>query len=106
MTLWEERAARNEVVFRRVNEEVVGLGQGTASVLNLVCECSDAACIERIEVALDDYEAVRAHPRRFLVRPGHERDEIERVVDRREGYLVVEKTGDAGDVARRTDPRP
>lgn len=106
MTLWEERAARNEVVFRRVNEEVAGLGQGTAPVLSFVCECADAGCIEQVEVALADYEAVRADPRRFLVRPGHERDEIERVVERHDGYLVVEKTGGAAEVAQRTDPRP
>ncbi|HSC51613.1 MAG TPA: hypothetical protein VLD16_15230 [Gaiellaceae bacterium] len=105
MTLWEERAARNEVVFRQVNEEVASLGPGSASVASFVCECSDASCIERIDVPLDAYEAVRASPRRFVVRPGHERSELEQVVDRRDGYLVVEKVGDAGAVAERTAPR-
>lgn len=106
MTLWEERAARNEALFRQVNEEVAGLGQGSGSGGSFVCECSDASCIERIQVALDDYEAVRANPRRFILKPGHEHVELERVVERRDGYLVVEKVGGAGAVAERTAPRP
>lgn len=106
MTLWEERAARNEVVFRQVNEEVASLGQGSGVFGSFVCECSDTSCVERIDVSLHDYEAVRANPRRFMVRPGHERTELERVVESRDGYLVVEKVGDAGAVAERTAPRP
>jgi hypothetical protein len=106
MTLWEERAARNEVVFRRVNEEVAGLGQGGVSVFTFVCECSDASCVERIELPLEEYEAVRADSRRFLLKPGHDHGEVERVVDRRDGYIVVEKLGDAGELAERNDPRP
>lgn len=106
MTLWEERAARNEVVFRQVNEEVAGLGPDGAGVASFVCECADASCIDRVEVPVDAYEAVRANPRRFIVKPGHERPELEEVVDRPDGYLVVEKVGDAGAVAERTAPRP
>jgi hypothetical protein len=106
MTLWEERAARNEVVFRRVNEEVAALGQGSGSAVTFVCECSNASCVERIELPLSEYEAVRADPRRFLLKPGHEHGELERVVDRRDGYVVVEKLGDAGGLAERNDPRP
>lgn len=106
MTLWEERAARNEVLFRRVNEEVAALGQGGDGVFSFVCECSEASCVERIELQLEEYEAVRAHPRRFLLKAGHESSELERVVDRRDGYIVVEKTGDAGELAKRNDPRP
>ena len=77
MTLWEERAARNEVVFRHVNEEVADLGQGSGTGTSFVCECSDTSCIERIDVPLELYEAVRANPRRFLVKPGHEHPELE-----------------------------
>jgi hypothetical protein len=105
MTLWEERAARNEVVFRHVNEEVAALGEGSGSGgASFVCECSETMCIERIAVPLELYEAVRANPRQFIVKPGHEHPELERVVDTRDGYLVVEKFGDAGAVAERTAP--
>jgi len=107
MTLWEERAARNEVVFREVNEQVAGLEQGSAGgSASFLCECAEPACIDRIGVPLDVYEAVRAHPRRFIVRPGHERPELERVVGTQDDFLVVEKVGDAGAVAERAARRP
>jgi hypothetical protein len=107
MTLWEERAARNEVVFRRVNEEVAGLGEPPRpdQLGSFLCECADTACVERVEVTGAVYEAVRAHPRRFLVRPGHVHEELERVVEEHDTYVVVEKVGDAGAVAERNNPR-
>ncbi len=107
MTLWEERAARNEVVFRRVNEEIVGLGEQPRpdETGSFLCECADTACVERVEVPVRTYEAVRAHPRRFLVRPGHVHEELERVVEEAAGFYVVEKVGDAGAVAERNYPR-
>jgi hypothetical protein len=42
---------------------------------------------------------VRERPEVFAVVPGHERLEVERVVGEGRGYLVIEKLGEAGDVA-------
>lgn len=70
-----------------------------------VCECSNAECAETIEVALDEYEAVRAHPTFFLIVPGHEVETIERVVERGARYAVVEMVGDAAATAERHYPR-
>jgi hypothetical protein len=36
--------------------------------------------------------------------PGHDGD-FEHVVERSPGYVIVEKEGDAGRIAQRTDPR-
>jgi hypothetical protein len=36
---------------------------------------------------------------------GHEIPEVETVVDRRNGYLVVQKRNQAGDAAEESDPR-
>jgi hypothetical protein len=108
LTLWEERAARNEALFREVNEHAEQLGQdwrAGGEPTRFVCECSDSACTETISVPLDVYEDVRSHPRRFLIRPGHEHGELEAVVARTDGYAVVEKSGAAGRVAEQTDPR-
>jgi hypothetical protein len=104
-SLWEQRAARNEALFREVNRNIYDLEQrhGTAPEEPLfLCECADADCTDRLRVSVEAYLAVRAHPRRFLVVPGHERHEVERPVERHETYLVVEKTGVAGDFAERT----
>jgi len=105
MELWEQRAARNEALFREVNERVALLAPEAEVEVGFVCECSDEACIERLRVARAAYEAVRAHPRRFLVVPGHE-TAVERVVEHHAGYLVVEKHGSAGEIAERHHPRP
>jgi hypothetical protein len=104
MSLWEERAARNEALFREVNERVASLAGGGATESGFVCECSDAACVERLHLARDEYHAVRQNPRGFILVPGHE-GAFERVVERHETYVVVEKLGDAGRISEQHDPR-
>jgi hypothetical protein len=107
MTLWEERAARNEALFRQVNEEIRDLDSrfGSDASGEFVCECADDGCVRRLSVAVDDYLAVREHARRFIVSPGHEDGELEVVVDRRGEYFVVEKYGTPGEIAERLDPQ-
>lgn len=105
MDLRAKRAAENEDLFRRVNERVAELSS-SLETLTLVCECADTSCSERLaEVPPEEYQEVRAHGDRFFVATGHERPDIETVVDERRGYVVVEKQGEAGEAARRTDPR-
>lgn len=99
------RAAANEDLFRRVNERVADLSAG-AGTLTLVCECADTACATRLhDVSPAEYAEVRGHGDRFFVALGHERPDVERVVAEHAGYLVVEKVGEAGEVARESDPR-
>jgi hypothetical protein len=107
VTLSDERAARNEALFREVNEEVARLEfrlEGDDEP-QFVCECADETCVERVSVPLAAYEELRSHPRRFVLKPGHQHEDIERVVESTHGYVVVEKTAAAGVVAERTDPR-
>jgi hypothetical protein len=106
MSLWEERAARNEALFREVNEQARSLASDSrrGEDLLIICECSDDQCTERVSVPLSAYEAVRSNPRRFLVVRGHEND-FEQVVERADGYSIVEKKGHAGRVAEQNDPR-
>lgn len=104
----ESRAARvgeNESTYREVNERVQELADDFGLPPEFVCECGSAECSERLQVPIDEYERVRAHGRRFIVATGHERPELEKVIDEREGWLVVEKTGEAGAVAEQEDPR-
>jgi hypothetical protein len=108
MSLWDERAAANEALFRSVNEQVrqlAGRHYGPLEPTGFVCECCDDACTERLHVPLQIYEAVRAYPRHFLVATGHENKQIEKIVDSGAGFAIVEKEGSAADVAERTDPR-
>ena len=52
-----------------------------------------------------EYEHVRAASDQFFVVPGHENAEVERIVERFPGYLIVAKIGVAGEYADLTDPR-
>lgn len=56
------------------------------------CECSDLDCRERIELMAGRFEEIHRERDLFVVAPGHERIEVERVVDQEGGYLIVRKT--------------
>lgn len=103
-----ERMARNEALFREVNERLEELAQAFHDVSRgavFTCECGDLECTEQVEMSLDEYEAVRASGDQFLVLPGHVYPEIERVVRENDRFVVVAKVGDAADVVEREDPR-
>ena len=101
----ERRLGENEAAFRQVNERIEDIAEGVRFAPEFVCECGRTDCAERLRVPLNEYENVRKHPRRFIVASGHERPRVEKVIDERQGWLVVEKTGDAGEIAEEEDPR-
>jgi hypothetical protein len=101
-----KQVARNESLFREVNERIEEIAETMfkSSHSGFFCECGDADCVELMELTVEEYEEIRSDPRRFVVKPGHEIPDFERVVER-EGHYVVQKVGDAGEVAERLDPR-
>jgi hypothetical protein len=110
----DSRRAKNESLFREVNERVqevttglraVGYGEDDGLLIGFVCECGQEGCTEQLEVTHVQYELIRNDARRFVVLPGHENPDIERVVDRQQQYLVVEKVGKAAEMAIERDPR-
>src|SRR5437588_3748977 len=100
-SLWEQRAARNEALFREVNENIARLEEryGSATQPVFICECSSDSCTEHIPVDEETYRRVREHPRRFVVLPGHIDATLEKVVETHPAYLIVEKIGAAGEIA-------
>ena len=103
----EQRKARNETLFRDANESVRDVQEDlgiTGGLMPFLCECEEPTCRGIIKVAQSDYEAVRAHPRHFLLVPGHE-GHGERVVEEHSSYFIVEKFGLSGEIAEATDPR-
>jgi hypothetical protein len=100
-----ERAAAAEINARRVNE-AIERGTGAAGTAVFVCECGHLGCNATVEMTIAAYECVRSDFDRFLVAPGHEIEEIEEVVERHPGYLVVAKRAlQAVAMARATDGR-
>jgi phosphoribosylaminoimidazole-succinocarboxamide synthase len=103
------RVARTESFFRDVNERISEAARKLgADYAEFVCECADAECSERFTAQLEEYDEVRADGRRFLVAPGHEEPQYERVVERNEDHGVVRKDTDASVAAEvlRLNPRP
>jgi hypothetical protein len=101
----EARLARNEVMFRAINERIRELAtrfvETASEPLGFVCECSDETCVERIHLTTEQYDDIRGIPARFVVRPGHEATPlVERVIYRSEQFVIVRKVGFAADVAR------
>lgn len=103
-----ERAARNEEIFRGVNEQIEeGAEQHhVKGPLPFHCECGQASCLETIELAPPEYERVAAERYRFLLVPGHEDPLIEQVVERHDAFVVAEKIGEARDEIDRDHPQP
>jgi hypothetical protein len=71
----------------------------------IVCECGDIECDDRILIARDAYENLRGDPLRFAIVHGHVAVGVEDVVERRERYSIVRKhPGSPAGVASATNP--
>jgi len=97
----EARAARNELMFRAVNEQIVQLTERFRAQLreiDIICECADVSCTGAIRINLEEYEAIDRATNAFVVIAGHEDADIEAVIAQTDGYFVVRKHGLAGDI--------
>jgi hypothetical protein len=104
----QQRVAKNEALFRQVNERIEEvnevLGEGEPS--DFLCECGDDSCTAPVSLTLQEYEQVRSDPTHFAIAHGHEVIDVERVIEQTDRYSVVEKfTGEAERIAIETDPR-
>jgi hypothetical protein len=103
-----ERVALNDATFRNANERIEekaeSLDFDTAPFL---CECADETCMQVIPLTLQEYEEIRAEPTHFVNVPGHQvtAGPHARVVAEREGHVIVEKVGVAGDIVADLDER-
>ena len=100
------RLAKNEAIFRAGNESIDKAAGGRVEMIPYLCECGEKSCLARVELTPGEYEAVRSHPARFLVVPGHEDLTAgEVVVERHERFTVVEKRGEERAIVERATPQ-
>jgi hypothetical protein len=100
------RLAENETIFRAGNESIDNAVGDKVEKVPYLCECGEASCFARVELTSAEYEAVRTHPARFLVVPGHEDLTAgEVVVQQHDRYTLVEKQGQEREIVERRDPR-
>ena len=108
------RAAKNQSLFREVNEQIEQLAEGNPSIfedlqssrtMDLACECMDETCTERVTMTIGEYEQVRADSNSFFVLPGHDVPDVEEIVREETAYVVVSKLGVGAAVVEKLDPR-
>jgi hypothetical protein len=102
----DERKARNEALFREVNEQIRQVQRELElpdRPMPFICECDDVACRTIVRLTAAEYERIRSDSRRFLVSTGHSTEG--RIVEHCDGYVVSEKRGIAGEIAESTDGR-
>lgn len=99
----DERIALSQFAFRKANETIAR--RAGESGADFLCECGRPDCSARVRLLGSEYDAVRAHPRRFLCAPGHMTAAIETIVEQSDSHVVVEKGGRAGELAEATNPR-
>lgn len=102
----EEKRAENEAAFRQANEAIRAAERELDPPLDRVpylCECDDTRCREPIRLTAAEYEGVRRDGATFVIARGHPSEG--ETVEEHDGYLVVRKQDDGGQVARALDPR-
>jgi hypothetical protein len=104
-TISSQRAAENQSLYRSTNEQIKELNQVFDEIASVpaewVCECADTECLSRVFATVQEYESVRSNPRTFIVYSGHVYPNVEVVVAENERFTIVEKIGDAGELAEK-----
>jgi hypothetical protein len=99
----EERIAENEDFCRDLNERKAEWLKGGLQTAGFRCECWQIDCGARIRLSGREWQEVRSRPERFAVAPGHIAIDVEpgveEVVKEYQHFWIVEKRGEAGDVA-------
>lgn len=104
----EERVAKNEVVAREINEQIDRAHEEAPAdrTIRVLCECGRDECDRILAITPQEYERVRADPRRFAVAHTHVIPDVEVVLWETERFAVIGKRdGRAAEVAVEEDPR-
>ncbi len=97
----------NEVVFRQYNERIQQgfdeikkiaeedgqnyMVQSDDDVLFFYCECSDENCKLRIQIRPSRYNEIHRVRDQFIVRKGHQVEQIEEIISKQQNFYVVKK---------------
>ena len=88
------RTARNELLFRAVNEQILQMTErfrAQLSDIDIVCECAEASCVGTIRITAEEFIQLRREEGTFFVLAGHQDTTVEEVIGQRNGYVVVRK---------------
>ena len=103
----EERIAENEVLCRDLNRSKDEWLRAGLQAAGFRCECWRIDCGVRLQLSRREWREVRSRPERFAVAPGHTaidvEPSVEEVVKKYEHFWIVEKRGEAGEIAAKLE---
>ena len=103
----EVRMAENEAFFRDLNKRKVDWLNDGLQVAGFRCECWRIDCSVRIHLSRREWQEVRSRAECFAIAPGHTAIDVEpgveEVVKKYPHFWIVEKRGEARDVAVKRD---
>jgi hypothetical protein len=83
-----QRAIQTERFSRATNTEI---GHSEVPVTNYVCECGNPMCTEPIRLSAELLLRLHAEANLFVVVPGHEITDVEFVIERGNGFVIVRR---------------
>jgi hypothetical protein len=95
--------AFNEDLCRDLNERKAGWMKLGLPTSGFRCECWRVDCGARFRVSAQHWQEARSQKDRFLVAPGHVARDIEWVVRKYPDFWIVDKRGEAEEVAERLE---
>ena len=86
------RARENEERFAAANAEIATTAEALQieELVPFLCECSNTRCTKIIQLSLATYADLRSQESTFVLLSGHEDRNVEQVVGRTDGYLLVQ----------------
>ena len=72
-SVFDKRQIQSRAVLRQVNDRVLEVmtAVGTQIEGRYLCECGQEDCLDVVELAADDYEAIRSDDNRLVLASGH-----------------------------------
>lgn len=89
----DTRVRENEETFASANERILASAErfGFDQLVPFICECSKTTCTETIRLSVDTYRQAKNGSDAFILLPGHENSQVEKIVAHGNGYVLVEK---------------
>ena len=86
------RVASTQRLFRAVNERIRNSNRvDDKDLLSLLCECGQDDCVAVIKLGLDGFDEIASQRNRFIVDPDHLVPEVDRLIESRGGFAIVEQ---------------
>jgi len=87
---FKQRALRAEQMFADLNDALIAIHRETPWT-KFVCECSNPLCGDQVTLSPESLALIHSRPGRYVLRAGHQVDEVDTVIDQIDGLVIVEK---------------